>query len=100
MRTNSPSDPDTGSSDSIGELIIEDEDMDEIVKPMNDIYTDQSPTSTPAIIPNNNKANNKASQQPNSKTKSKLPGRVFAGQLKPTFSKSKTKHIANKLKSP
>ena len=71
---------------------------------MNHIYTDQSPTSTPAITPNNSKAHNKTPQQPNPKTKSKLPGRVFAGQLKPTFSKtkpkSKLKHIANKPKSP
>ena len=104
MRTNSSLGSDTGSSDSIGELIIEDEDTDEIVRPMNDIYTDQSPTSTPAIITNNNKAHNKVPQQPNPKTKSKLPGRVFAGQLKPTFFKSKTKSkpslIENKPKSP
>ena len=106
MRTNSPSDSDTGSSDSMGELVIEDEDMDDIVRPMNDIYTDQSPTPKPAITPNNKKAHskvhNKAPQQPNPKTESKLPGRVFAGQLKPILpkSKSKPKPIANKPKSP
>ena len=99
IRTNSPSDSDIGSSDSMGELIIEDENMDEIVKPMNDIYTDQISTST--VTPNN-KAHNKSPQQLDPKTEFKLPGRVFAGQLKPTFSKSKPKPraIANKPKSP